>query len=219
MHPGLQNLLERVSTFEFEEFGEISLESIKWRGFDLSLEIRINFPEQFEVWDINCSAVRDSLFRNSHLFGQLSLVSEHPLLLPYKGPQVELYFHGRPAAVDTAVGQLLEAHVSITSDWFSLDQFMNIHAKRTIAQLLSGGFGKFADGPKPVIDTYARVLESHHVKVSSPPPRPAMWWDGIRFIPEQPPLPQVLLLDDSYVVAPAMMAERRLIQPRDGNVS
>lgn len=209
MHASLQTFLDATSTFEFNEFGSLSLDSAEWAGRDMAVVVTLREQDQPDrSWRLSCAAVRNSRLQGVRELNHVMLLSVHPLLLPHVSPVVELHFRGRPADLLSTIGELVEAHRRIVGSWFDWTRFLNVHVLSDGGprRLLEGGFGSFADGPKPLIEAYGRVLEGRGVTVSFLPERRPAWWDGTRWVDETVPL-YALLLGESYVVSPGVTAE------------
>lgn len=208
MDASLQPLLDTTSTLEFEEFGHLSITAATWSDDRVTLHLTVHQQDRADqAWRLHCRNVRRSRIVNDQAINALWIKSEHPLLLPHTEAVVQLYFASRPADPDAAVGRLVEAHRAVVGDWFDCLYFFNLGPQQSLRAMLDGGFGKLAEGPRPLIEEYERVLRGCGVAVSSPPSRAPVWWDGTRWVEEVKPLFAVTL-GASYVVSPAVAAER-----------
>ena len=213
MDPSFQPLLDVLSTHEFEEWGTVTLDSVSWTDLDVRVGLVVNVDDQPEQrFLITGRRVRSSRVRyhpiQLQIDDDIKVTGEHPVLMPHTAPVTELYFHGRPSSPDTIVGQLVDAHRSLVGDWFGLEDFVKVGLRDSYRALLAGGFGMFASGPQPLIERYARVLADNGVSVSSPPPRPPLWWDGDDFDGQTEGL-LALILGRSYFVGAKFTAERQ----------
>lgn len=108
-----------------------------------------------QTWEVECAGVREYQV----LFGRcagLSFYADHVLLWPYNSPKALVSFYGEatdPFAVLTA---LMNCHSHLTEDYLPFGQFMNGDPLETIA----GRYGVLAEGPMPLMESYAKVLES-----------------------------------------------------------
>ncbi|HZN67781.1 MAG TPA: hypothetical protein VFB66_21015 [Tepidisphaeraceae bacterium] len=208
MHPSFQPLLDSLSTLEFEEFGSLALTAVTWAGNDAALHLVVRQPDRpDEPWRLDCEAMRDSRIVCEPTFHDLWIETEHPLLLPHAEPAAELYFSSRPADPGAAVAELIDAHRAVVGEWFDCTHFFNLGPYGSLRRMLEGGHGKLAAGPLPLIERYADVLRRAGVKVSSPPARPPVWWDGVNWVPQSIPL-YALILGQSFVLSPILTAER-----------
>lgn len=214
MDASLQPLLESLSTLEFEEFGSLTLLAATWEANDVTLHLTVHQQGQPDrPWLLHCREVRQSRIMIERGISNLQIMTQHPLLLPHTEAAVELYFSSRPSDADATVGRLVEAHWAAVGQWFDTTYFFNLGPEHSLRAMLNGAFGKLAEGPRSLIDSYADVLRASGVVVSSPPSRPPRWWDGTRWIEEAKPL-FALILGGSHIVASAITAE---VGTRDGN--
>lgn len=157
-------------------------------------------------WRVLCRTVRDSRIVLEAVHS-LRFEMRHPLLLSHIEPVVELYFSSRPSDSDSAVGRLVEAHRSVVGEWYGFHHFFNRAYHSSISELLNSGFGKLAEGPQTLMERYAECLRRYGVAMSSPPPRPPVWWNGTTFVKNDEPL-YALVLGSSYFVSPSVTATK-----------
>ena len=208
MDASLQPLLDTISTLEVEESGHLGITAATWAGNNVTLHLTVRQQDRADQeWRLHCGDVRRSRIVNDQGIDALWVKSQHPLLLPHTEAVVELYFSSRPSDPDAAVGRLVEAHRTVVGGWFDCLYFFNLGPRQSLRAMLDVGFGMLAEGPRPLIEKYGEVLRDCAVDVSSPPSRPPVWWDGARWVEEVKPLFAVIL-GASYVVSPAVMAER-----------
>ena len=135
---------------------------------------------------------------------RVQLTSDHPLLLDYQWPQHELYVSARPDDCSAVVGDLYQRHVACVGSWISFQRYLNLEPFR----LLTGGHGKLAAGPEPVVRAYADVLVRRgvrHSTIRSPGPT---WMELTRL--DRPP--SVLLLGETWIVANRFEATRTAVE-------
>jgi hypothetical protein len=137
----------------------------------------------------------------------LRIETEHPVLLPYTQPIVELYFSDHPSNCGALASELLDVHRSAVGGWFDYAHFFSVGPDRSLRAVLEGGFGKLAEGPQVLAERYAEVLRRAGVSVSLLPSRRPVWWDGEQWVEETGAL-YALILGESYVVAQSVSAER-----------
>ena len=208
MDPTLQQLLDLLARLDLEHEDWLALESVTWSGNDLTLHLAVHEAERpAQRWRVRCGSVRSSRISNDGGVDRLWVETEHPLLLPHTEPTAELYISSRPADPDAVVGQLVEAHRAAVGGWFDCLHFFNTGPHHSLRRMLDGGYGMIAKGPRSLIERYGDVLRRAGVKISSPPPRPATWWDGERFVAETKPM-YAVVLGQSFVVSPAVTAEK-----------
>jgi hypothetical protein len=208
MDASLQEIVDAISTLEFEEYGLLAITSASWVDRDVTLCVTIKQQgHEDQRWSVLCRDVRHGRIANDETDRGFKVTAEHPLLLPYTEPRVELYFSSRPSDPEAAIGRLVEAHRAVMGDWFDCFRFFNLGRNGSLLALLDCGFGKVADGPLSLIDRYSEALRSSGVAVSSPPSRPPVWWNGTAWTQETGPL-FALIVGSSYVISPTVTAKR-----------
>ena len=119
----LGELEELCDTIEFEEDGALVVASVRWpgRGCELLLDVKTGIEEDpRQTWRVRCADFRASRLTVEWVhFAYLR--DDHPLLLPYTQPHVQLAFLGRPADSRLVVGDLWEAHRSVTKLWYPFE--------------------------------------------------------------------------------------------------
>ena len=78
---------------------------------------------------------------------------EHPLLWQHNDEHVSMFFSSSPQRPKELVGRLYEAHQRLLAGWRTVPEYL--HAD---SELLAGGRGLLARGPKRVIDVYATEI-------------------------------------------------------------
>jgi hypothetical protein len=125
---------------------------------------------------------------------------DHPALVPLTAERAELYFRGSPEDPDDVGRRLHAAHERVVGPYLRFEKCVN--ANLPLAELLRGGHGQIASGPLPVLDAYARVLETHNVSVRMVGRAPARTWDEVAMrYRDLPTRLRVLDLGESFVVA------------------
>lgn len=101
---------------------------------------------------------------------------EHPLLWPHVGPQATLSFNGAADSPSEVAGELLAAHQDVTGgSWLAIDRFLN--QAIGVTELLGGGFGTLAEGPRQLMEAYAEVLAKAGIRPSVHSSREAKHWE------------------------------------------
>ncbi len=85
--------------------------------------------------------------------GSIHATSEHPLLWDHNEEHVFMFFSSAPCDPFELVGRLYEAHAHLLGGWRAFANYL--HAD---SELLHSGFGLLAEGPRRVIDEYAKVI-------------------------------------------------------------
>jgi hypothetical protein len=87
-------------------------------------------------------------------FGNIFVETEHPLLWKHNEAHLSMYFSSAPNAPTALIGELYERHQELVSDWRLLSE--TLHAD---SALLKSGYGLFAQGPKRIIEEFARLVD------------------------------------------------------------
>ena len=87
-------------------------------------------------------------------FTDIAITNEHPLVFKYNLPHVELYFSSAPENSYEVLGRLVEAHKKSYQDWRPLSDCINDN----LIDVLRGGFGLLAQGPKIIMDAYCIAI-------------------------------------------------------------
>jgi hypothetical protein len=86
--------------------------------------------------------------------GEFSIEAEHALLWKHNEAHLSMYFSSAPNAPMELIGELYELNRELVSYWRPLSE--SLHADST---LLKCGYGLFAQGPKRIIEEYARLVD------------------------------------------------------------
>jgi len=81
------------------------------------------------------------------------LVEEHPLLWNHNEENVSMFFSSTPSDPLALLGRLYEAHTLLVGEWREMSRYWKAGSK-----LLQLGYGLLAEGPRRIIDEYARVV-------------------------------------------------------------
>ncbi|MBL8821885.1 MAG: hypothetical protein JNJ77_04800 [Planctomycetia bacterium] len=83
----------------------------------------------------------------------LHIVDEHPLLWQHNDESVSMFFSSALSEPQSLLGQLYEAHEALFGGWRKLSDYWYASSG-----LLRTGYGLLAEGPRRVIEEYARVV-------------------------------------------------------------
>jgi hypothetical protein len=212
----LEELEAVLGTLEFEHDGGLMLASARWpgRACELLLDVRTGDDEvPRQGWRVVCADYRASRLTVEWV-QTAELVAEHPLLLAYTQPYVQLAFVGRANDARLVVADLWEAHRSVTDLWHPFEAFFNMGLP--LAELLASSSGILAEGPRPLLERYASVLHAHGMTPSLFGERsPKRWLDGAW--QAEPSDLRALILGDSYVVGAGFEVERVDVEVLDRN--
>jgi hypothetical protein len=84
--------------------------------------------------------------------GDIQAAHEHPILWQHNDEHVSMFFSSSPSQPLELLGALYEAHTRLVGGWRELGDYLH-----TTSELLRGGHGLFAQGPRRIIEDYARV--------------------------------------------------------------
>lgn len=199
----LDDLLELTNSYEFEEYGTIDLVGVRISGnMVLSLDIRIGGDaDAHQSWEVECEGVLEDQISLGPC-DRCDLYRDHVLLWPYIYPSSSVSFYGKAENHLAVVGALLKHHLALVDNWIPFDRFLN----RNPVEMVGGRYGMLADGPLPLIESYARILESFGLNAGVSNPRPAPYTnDEFSGLAE---LGVLLLKRGSYVIATSFKSTR-----------
>ena len=195
----MEALTAVLQSDEYEDDGSVRVAQVCWPddGCILLLDVRAGGSrESRRAFEVRCAEVR-----SSRVIGQVcedaALYEEHPLLLPYREPQVRLSFRGRPAEPRLLVADLWNCHQALLAEWVSFMAFLS--PQMPLQELLAAGSGILAEGPRSVLEAYAEILAGHGLESSLLAERPSVRWTATGWQPERADL-QVFVAGESYVV-------------------
>lgn len=137
-----EDLSGRITTVTSDQKGyHVWFECDDWEGNDRRRRFELVFQDVVEA-TATPSGV-DAIYA----------VDEHPLLWQHNDEHVSIFFSSSPARPCELVGRLYEAHHRLLRGWRELADYLHANS-----ELLGGGRGLFARGPKRVIDQYAAVI-------------------------------------------------------------
>ncbi len=163
----MDNLLEIVSTLEFEEYGSITFLSCERVEQDMILKLDVhtgNNENPSEIWYVDCYDVHTHKIVLGY-GDTINYVHDHVLLWKYNKQQASISFYGEAKDPMQVVGALFEAHFTLLGGWVAFEEYFNLNP----ISLIAGRFGLLAEGPYPVIQAYSNVLNKfaidNHVNV------------------------------------------------------
>ena len=204
--PGITELLNCVNSFEFEEVdGWVVLQSFQKGDQAISIDLVVHSgQEHADRWKISCRECLDYRFRLGAI-SHLVIEHSHPLLWQFNESQRAIYFRGSCDESVKLIGELFLTHSSLVGNTIPFGSYLNTAGR--LSDLLAGGYGLFAEGPKPLMDAYESVLTRFGLDVSGPPAHPARYWAGDHWADSLNDW-QLFVAGDSYVVAREFLARR-----------
>ncbi len=203
----MNDLINLTNSYEFEEYGTINLTSVRMAGNILELFFDLGTytdSDAEQSWQVECVGFLEHQLTVGPCDG-LALEYNHVLLWPYIYPKASVSFYGEAKDCRAVVGALYKSHLELTGDWIPFDRFMN----GNVVRMLGGRYGMLAEGPTPLIESYAKVLESFGIGATVTEPKPAYYtndkFSGLSEV-------AVLILSRGvYVVAPKFTASRLMV--------
>ena len=201
----LNELITFTDSYEFEEYGTLDLVAVRKVPDVLTLSLEVSLRSEtnsHQLWEVDCVGVLEHRISTGGC-DEIDLSYDHPLLWSYIFPEASISFYGAAEDHRSVVGALYEQHFTLVGDWIPFRHFMNGNP----IEMLRGRYGMLAEGPTPLIETYAQVLESFKIDCRITEPKPAYYtndeFSGLAEV-------GVLILDkDCYFVAPSF-SERRI---------
>jgi len=201
----LQELIKLTETLDSEEDGGIIIVCAAWQNDKEDLELGLDLEtgqDDIQKWTLTCKSEREHRL----IFGwgdTLEVSNDHVLLWPHNKTVCELWFTGSNEDVSAVVGVLWKIHYKLVGNWFTFTHFLNY--SHDFAGLLSGGHGKLAEGPEPLIIAYQQVMKECGF-ITSVTTRPPLHWNGQAWV--DPGNLVVLLVSKSYVIASSIEAHK-----------
>ena len=168
----LDKLVSLIHSYDFEEYGTLDLVGVRSETnvMTLTFEFHIRTDKhEYQSWEVDCVG----LLEHQMFLGQcddFDLSHDHPLLWPYIYPTASVSFYGAAENSLAVLGALYQRHLELVSDWIPFGRFMNGNS----LEIIRGRYGMLAEGPTPLVEAYAQVLESFKIsnKVTDPKPAP-----------------------------------------------
>lgn len=127
------------------------------------------------------------------IFGGLRVLDDHPLLYQYNTAPVGLFFKGQPDSAPDLVLDIFQAYASTFGPWRQIPEYLNM--AKPLVDLVQGGGDLLGEMPAPLAERLAKALAHHGLEHKL--------IEGKREGPKY----QIMLLDESYVVALSFTVE------------
>ena len=200
----LNELLRLTESDAYTENGMADLADVRMEGDVLTLSLNLNTGEDsnaYQFWEIECVG----FLEHQLTLGQsdeFDLQYDHVLLWSYIYPEASVSFYGEATDHLAVVGALYKRHVELVGDWIHFTQFMN----RDPVEMIRGRYGMLAEGPMPLVESYAEVLEDFGISTKISEPKAAYYTnDELSGLAE---VAVLILKKGSFVVAPKFNAHR-----------
>src|SRR5258707_1945643 len=151
----LRQLLDIISTVEFEHDGRLLIQAATWYEDSLDLRFRVDHgTDETSTWPLHCANVIEYLLTDVRYQIGLNIWSrDHPLIDQYVQPLEGVYSSKRAADPDNVVGQLWAAHEGLVADLIPFDRY--IHRGLPLRELLASGHALIATAPTFLANVYS----------------------------------------------------------------
>jgi hypothetical protein len=201
----LDKLVSLTHSYEFEEYGALNLVGARTETdlLKLSFDLHIRTDKhECQSWEVDCVGLLEH-----HMFlgecDNFDLRHDHPLLWPYIYPKASVSFYGEAENPLVVFGALYQRHLELVRDWIPFGRFMNGNS----LEMIRGRYGMLAEGPTPLVEAYAQVLERFQISSKVAEPKPAYYTNdelsGLREV-------GVLILSKTCYFVATAFDERRL---------
>jgi hypothetical protein len=166
----LDKLVSLTHTYDFDEYGTLRLIGARTETNVLTLTFDFDIwadKHEYQSWEVDCVGVLEhQMFLGE--CGSFELSHDHPLLWRYIYPKASVSFYGEAEESSAVFSALYQRHLELVGDWIPFGRFMNGNS----LEMIRGRYGMLADGPAPLVEAYAQVLESFNIsnKVTEPKP-------------------------------------------------
>jgi hypothetical protein len=199
----LEDLINTTRSQWFEEGeGYIHLLEVWLEGdvLNFSLDLYSGEDDNGQSWKVECVGPLEHVVSLGYSYS-LELCFDHVLLWPYIHPKTSLSFHGEAQDPFAVVGALQTRHQELVGNWIPFGRFINGNP----LEMIRGRYGMLIEGPLPLVQAYAEVLENYGVTNGFTQPVPASYSNdesaGIEEI-------ALLILGESFVIAPKFNAHQ-----------
>ena len=199
----MNDLTDFTNSYEFEEYGRSDLTGVRLVGNSLKLflDFHTDNSDVEQSWEVECINFLEHQVAVGPCEGP-NLHYDHVLLWPHIYPEASVSFYGEAKDCCAVVAALYKSHLQLAGDWIPFDRFMN----GNVVEMIRGRYGMLAKGPTPLIESYAKVLESFEIGARITDPKPAYYTnDELSGLAE---VAVLILSKRVYVVAPKFIARR-----------
>jgi hypothetical protein len=205
----IQKLLEELKSIDDDEENDwLNLSSAVWSSDDLNLSFILKDLSENAIvskWLVKCVDVISYVITDAYGGGLNYHEDDHPAITQFTDPQVMLHFKGRAKSAPKLIIDLWDVHKKVADDWIPFETYIN--NSRKLQELISGGYGLLADGPRFLIDEYERVLKNHSIRPSRTKEVPYKRWIENRFEPIIKPV-AMIHFGESFIIAKKFEAEK-----------
>lgn len=205
----IEKLLAELKSIDDDEVNDwLNLSSATWMADDLNLTFIVKGLSENAIvskWLVKCIDVISYSISDAYGGGLNYHEDDHPAIAQFTDPQVMLHFNGRAKSAPRLIIDLWDVHRKVADDWISFETYINNGSK--LSELISGGYGLLANGPKFLINEYETVLKNHSIRSSRTKEVPHKRWVETKFEPIIKPV-SMIHFGESFIVAKTFEAEK-----------
>lgn len=157
-------LMKTLNCREFDDEAGLLIESLNYVEQDLYFNFSINFYEKEtdpHLWEVVVKNIEEECIKRDWT-QNLSIYTEHILLLKYHDPYMELYLKGTTNQDEKLFIEIYNSINALSDNPDHISEY--ILPPQAIYKLCNQGDGLFARGPKTVMKLYADKLTKHNIK-------------------------------------------------------
>ncbi|TFZ00470.1 hypothetical protein EZ313_18600 [Ramlibacter henchirensis] len=188
----------RVRFVELSRSGALALQQCRWENDAIVLALLLEPCEDApkENWAVRIEQPFEERLSGGWVepFG---FADEHPVLLPWKEDQCDIYFTDNALSAASLLGIVAMACSQIVGDWLPASRFLNNGLNLVAGERSPHGLlGRF---PRSLASAILSQLPQDSIRAVLVNSRPPHYWDGIQFVAYPDDL-QVLTFGSSFVV-------------------
>lgn len=198
----LDEVFKVIESDDYDFEGWLNISETSFQGSSLTAKLIVGYEasKKTKQFELKFTSVIKYCFVPESGGSDLELTGDHPLLWDYCQDLVLLGFNSKAEDSLRLISDLYLAHSKASGGWIPFNRYLNPEIE--LPQLLKGGFGKLAEGPSSLMNTYKEVLDAHGLKTSYYGIRKPTYWDpSDHSFHEYCKAPQILLVNDlEYVI-------------------
>jgi len=201
----MENLLKTIENEFSESDGWFRIVGADWYADNLRIELSVllNDDTEPQLWAISCEhVIREEIISESA--GFLYIERNHPLLVEYKEPEVEVAFSKNQLSYFELLGAVSYACFKHLGEQPISHWLNTIPSAYSICRSEFGILGKF---PLSVANELIEVLSNKPISLNFLPQRIPKYWNGNEHT-EYPKNLEVLIIENSFIIGTGFSAER-----------
>lgn len=201
----MENLLKTIENEFSESDGWFRIVGADWYADTLRIELSVSLNNDAEqqLWAISCEhVIREEIV--SECAGYLYLEGNHPLLIEYKEPEVEVSFSKNQLSYFELLGAVSYACFKHLGEQ-PINHWLNTNpSEYSICRSEYGILGTF---PLSVANELIEALSSKPIRLNFLPQRTPKYWNGKEHT-EYPKNLEILIIENSFIIGTGFGAER-----------